>query len=183
MNKKTIIYSLSLILSLNFYACKKVSEAKNEVEHASINKVELVVKESDVVVATVIAEDADGDGGNAPVITGALNLQANKTYTAAVRFMNIANGISKDVSSTIEQQGKDHEVFFVLKDLSFPIEKTDKDSNGFPLGLKSIWKTNINPAKGSVLIKLMHKSQIKGPNDDASKGHSDISISFPLNVN
>jgi hypothetical protein len=100
-----------------------------------------------------------------------------------VKFFNIINGSTKDVTSTIQQQAKEHEIYFILSGLNFPIEKKDFDANGFPLGLISQWKTGNASAQGSVLLKLMHKPLVKGPNDDPSKGHSDIAVNFPLKVN
>jgi hypothetical protein len=73
--------------------------------------------------------------------------------------------------------------FYILSGLTFPIEKKDRDANGFPLGLITQWKTGNRVGQGTVLLKLMHKLLIKGPNNDSSKGHSDIAISFSLNVN
>jgi hypothetical protein len=177
----------ALILFVAFVAsvssCKKASMAKNETEHEAINRVELIFKQGGNTVATIVAEDPDGDGGNPPSKIDAINLQANQTYNVEVKFFNIINGSTKDVTSTIQQQAKEHEIYFILSGLNFPIEKKDFDANGFPLGLISQWKTGNASAQGSVLLKLMHKPLVKGPNDDPSKGHSDIAVNFPLKVN
>ena len=183
MNKKQIIQLLSLTLITLVFSCKKASVAKNETEHEAINRVELIFKQGSTVVATAIAEDPDGDGGNPPSRIDQINLQVNKTYDVEVKFINIINGVTKDITPTIKQQGREHEVFFVLSGLNLPIQKTDVDGNGFPIGLKSIWVTGSTAANGSVLLKLMHKPLIKGANDSPSKGHSDIAINFQLNLN
>jgi hypothetical protein len=183
MNKNKINYLLILLITVVLFSCKKASIAKNETEHLAINRIELILKQAGTTVATVIAEDPDGDGGNPPSRIDQINLQVNKTYDVEVKFINIINGVTKDITPTIQQQGREHEVFFVLTGLNLPIQKTDVDGNGFPIGLKSVWVTGSSAASGSVLLKLMHKPLIKGANDSHTKGHSDIAISFQLNLN
>lgn len=183
MYSKWIVLVLSFVLLGGTISCKKASMAKNETEHEAINRVELIFKQGTTTLATIVAEDPDGDGGNPPSKIDAITLQTNKTYDVEVKFYNIVNGNTKEVTATILQQAKEHEIYFILSGLNFPIEKKDVDANGFPLGLKSQWKTSSQSGQGSVLLKLMHKPLVKGPNDDPAKGHSDIAISFPLNVN
>jgi hypothetical protein len=183
MNKNKINYLLILLITVGLFSCKKASIAKNETEHLAINRIELIFKQAGTTVATAIAEDPDGDGGNPPSRIDPINLKINTTYDVETKFINIINGVSKDITPTIRQQGKEHEVFFVLTGLNFSIQKTDVDGNGFPLGLNSQWRTNNTVGNGAVLLKLMHKSLIKGANDSHTKGHSDIAISFQLNLN
>ena len=183
MNKKHIIQLLSLTLITLVFSCKKASVAKNETEHEAINRVELIFKQGSTVVGTAIAEDPDGDGGNPPSRIDPINLKINTTYDVETKFINIIKGVTKDITPTIKQQGREHEVFFVLTGLNFSIQKTDVDGNGFPLGLNSQWRTNNAVGNGAVLLKLMHKPLIKGANDSPSKGHSDIAINFQLNLN
>ncbi|MDP3468443.1 MAG: hypothetical protein Q8S11_08920 [Daejeonella sp.] len=182
MLKKYVIGVLSIALSVSAISCKKASMANNESEHQAINRIEMLFKQSGTTVSTIVAEDPDGDGGNPPSRIDNISLDINKTYDVEVKFFNISNGVTKDISPTILQQAKQHEVYFILSGLSLSIEKKDKDDNGFPIGLISQWKTGNTGGQGSVLLKLMHKPLIKGPNDDPSKGHSDIAISFNLNV-
>jgi hypothetical protein len=183
MLKKYIVGILSIALSVSVLSCKKASMANNESEHQAINRIEMLFKEAGNTVATIVAEDPDGDGGNPPSRIDNINLEINKTYDVEVKFLNIVNGVTKDITPSIIQQARQHEVYYILSGLSFPIEKKDKDTNGFPLGLISQWKTGNVGGQGTVLLKLMHKPLIKGPNDDSSKGHSDIAITFSLNVN
>lgn len=182
MLKKYLIGMLWIALSVSVISCKKASMANNESEHQAINRIEMLFKQGGTTVSTIVAEDPDGDGGNPPSRIDNINLDINKTYDVEVKFYNISNGVTKDLSPTILQQGKQHEVYFVLSGLTLPIEKKDKDENGFPIGLISQWKTGNAVWQGSLLLKLMHKPLIKGANDDSNKGHSDIAINFTLNV-
>ena len=171
-----------IALSVIAISCKKASMANNESEHQAINRIEMLFKQGGTTVSTIVAEDPDGDGGNPPSRIDNINLDINKIYDVEVKFFNISNGVTKDLSSTILQQAKQHEVYFIISGLTLPVEKKDKDDNGFPIGLISQWKTGNAVGKGTVLLKLMHKPLVKGANDDPNKGHSDIAINYTLNV-
>ena len=182
MLKKYIIGMWCIALSVSAISCKKASMANNESEHQAINRIEMLFKHGGTTVSTIVAEDPDGDGGNPPSRIDNINLDINKIYDVEVKFFNISNGVTKDLSSTILQQAKQHEVYFIISGLTLPVEKKDKDDNGFPIGLISQWKTGNAVGKGTVLLKLMHKPLVKGANDDPNKGHSDIAINYTLNV-
>jgi hypothetical protein len=182
MLKKYIIGMWCIALSVSAISCKKASMANNESEHQAINRIEMLFKQGGTTVSTIVAEDPDGDGGNPPSRIDNINLDINKIYDVEVKFFNISNGFTKDLSSTILQQAKQHEVYFIISGLTLPVEKKDKDDNGFPIGLISQWKTGNAVGKGTVLLKLMHKPLVKGANDDPNKGHSDIAINYTLNV-
>ena len=182
MLKKYIIGMWCIALSVSAISCKKASMANNESEHQAINRIEMLFKQGGTTVSTIVAEDPDGDGGNPPSRIDNINLDINKIYDVEVKFFNISNGVTKDLSSTILQQAKQHEVYFIISGLTLPVEKKDKDDNGFPIGLISHWKTGNAVGKGTVLLKLMHKPLVKGANDDPNKGHSDIAINYTLNV-
>ena len=182
MLKKYIIGMWCVALSVSAISCKKASMANNESEHQAINRIEMLFKQGGTTVSTIVAEDPDGDGGNPPSRIDNINLDINKIYDVEVKFFNISNGVTKDLSSTILQQAKQHEVYFIISGLTLPVEKKDKDDNGFPIGLISQWKTGNAVGKGTVLLKLMHKPLVKGANDDPNKGHSDIAINYTLNV-
>ena len=171
-----------IALSVSAISCKKASMANNESEHQAINRIEMLFKQGGTTVSTIVAEDPDGDGGHPPSRIDNINLDINKIYDVEVKFFNISNGVTKDLSSTILQQAKQHEVYFIISGLTLPVEKKDKDDNGFPIGLISQWKTGNAVGKGTVLLKLMHKPLVKGANDDPNKGHSDIAINYTLNV-
>ena len=91
--------------------------------------------------------------------------------------------MSKDVSASIKAQARDHEFFMLPTGVTLTVTKNDRDANGFPMGFNSSWVTGAATGNGVVQLKLMHKPRIKGPNDDPSKGHSDLSINFPVRIN
>ena len=167
-----------LIVVIATTGCKKANNPNNETEHEAVNGVDLIFKQGSTVVATYTAEDPDGDGGNPPSRIDKIVLQAGVTYNVEVRLRNISNGVSKDISASIKSQGKEHEFYFLPSGVAISVLKTDTDSNGFPVGFNSTWTAGTTKATGKVQLKLMHKPRIKGPNDDPSKGHSDLTIDF-----
>ena len=175
------LFALLFILSLASTSCKKTETPKDEAEHEAINAVDLVFKMGGATVATFTAEDPDGDGGNPPSRIDRITLQPGQTFTTEVVLRNIVNGNSKVVTGSVTSQAVHHEFFYLPSGVAVNITKTDKDSNGYPLGLNANWVTATS-GTGTLLFKLMHKPRIKGPNDDPSKGHSDVSISFPLSI-
>jgi len=178
---RILSFSFLLILIGSIASCKKASNPNNETEHAAVNGMELIFRQGATVVGTFIAEDPDGDGGNPPTRIDRITLNAGQAYSVQIVIKNISNGVIKDITPTIQQQGREHEFFYLPSGVNVTITKTDKDSNGFPLGIQSTW-TAAAAGTGNVTVKLMHKPLIKGPNDDPSKGHSDLQVVFPITV-
>jgi hypothetical protein len=174
-------HAIFILLLLASLGCKKTGTPQDEAEHEAINAIDLVFKVGGNTVATFTAEDPDGDGGNPPSRIDRITLQPGQTYTSEVVLRNIVNGTSKVVTANVTSQAVHHEFYYLPSGVALNITKTDKDSNGYPLGLNATWATATS-GTGTLLFKLMHKPRIKGPNDDPSKGHSDVSISFPLTI-
>jgi hypothetical protein len=168
-------------LALLFVSCKKPSDANDENEHEAINKVVLTFSRSGAANLIFLAEDPDGDGGQPPSRIDTLRLTAGQTYGVDIRFINIVNGIEKDITPSIVAQGRSHEVFFLPTGAQLTITKNDRDLSGFPIGISSTWQTG-PAALGIVLVKLMHKTGIKGPNDSPNLGHSDLQLSMPVRL-
>lgn len=162
-------------------SCKKASNPNNETEHAAVNGVELIFKQGGTTVGTFVAEDPDGDGGNPPTRIDQINLSAGQAYDVQIVVKNIANGVVRDITPAIQAQGREHEFFYLPAGVNVTITKTDRDANGYPLGILSNWVAG-TASNGSVTVKLMHKPLIKGPNDDPSKGHSDLQVVFPIRI-
>jgi hypothetical protein len=181
MKKRFHAISVILFLFLVAGSCKKASDPNDETEHEAINAIDLVFKQSGTTIATFTAEDPDGDGGNPPSRIDRITLKSGQTYSMETVLRNIVNGTSKVVNSSISSQSDHHELYYIPSGVNVAITKTDKDVNGYPVGFYSSWSAT-TAGTGTLLMKLMHKPRIKGPNDDPSKGHSDIEISFPISI-
>lgn len=179
---KQIRTTLLLLIMISLIGCtKQVSNPNDENEHEAINKVELVFIEPGGISKSFIVEDADGDGGNPPSRIDTILAVTGKQYNVSVKLYNITNSVAKEVTSTIQLQGASHEFYFIPNGINATIQKTDKDKNGYPIGFQSNWQFAA-PGNGSILLKLMHKTALKGPNDGPNVGHSDIQIALPISV-
>ncbi len=171
------LFSLTLLTG-----CKKPSDANDENEHEAINKVELTFRQPGQPDRVFIAADPDGDGGLPPTRIDTIRLVAGQTYTVDFRALNIVNGVVRDITPSIKVQANAHEIFYVPTGIPLQVVKLDTDSRGFPLGLRSTWLAP-SSGVGSVLVKLMHKTGIKGPSDSPDLGHSDLELLMRTEIN
>jgi hypothetical protein len=174
-------FSLLILFSFAAFSCKKTTSPNDENEHEAINKVVLTFSLPGGAAQTFLAEDPDGDGGNPPIRVDTIRLVKNQSYTVSFQVFNVVSGVEKNITPTIIAQGRSHEVFFIPSGVALSITKTDRDLSGFPIGVSSTWQTS-GPANGQVLVKLMHKTGIKGPNDSPDKGHSDLELPMPVRI-
>jgi hypothetical protein len=181
MNSIKGIMTIALLAGLLASSCKKPSDANDENEHEAINKVTLIFSRAGAPDLVFLAEDPDGDGGLPPSRIDTIRLAGGQTYTTSIRFINIVNGVEKDLTSQIVAQGRSHEVFYIPTTVQLTVTKTDRDVSGFPIGVNSTWQTG-PAAIGTVLVKLMHKTGIKGPADSPNVGHSDLQLSMPIRL-
>ena len=63
---------------------------------------------------TLQSQDLDGDGPNAPIVTVSGDLAASTTYLGSVKFLNELENPAEDITAEVEEEGVDHELFFVL---------------------------------------------------------------------
>lgn len=182
MTRLSMAFISIFFATLGIISCKKPSNANDENEHEAINKVVLSFSRPGATVLQFIAEDPDGDGGQPPSRIDTLRLTAGQNYSTEIRFINIVNGVEKDITPSIIAQGRSHEVFYIANGAQLSITKTDRDQSGFPIGVSTTWQAG-PLATGSVLIKLMHKTGIKGPSDSPDVGHSDLQLPMPIRLN
>jgi hypothetical protein len=177
-----ITFFTGMLLLAQLTGCSKsVNKPNDENEHESINRVALVFSEPGTASRTFIVEDPDGDGGNPPNKIDTIFGSIGKTYTVVVKLFSITNGVTKEVTSTVQTQAASHEFYFIPSDVPAVIQKIDKDKNGYPIGFQSTWQFSA-VGTGSLLLKLMHKTALKGPNDGPNVGHSDLQVQLPLVV-
>lgn len=180
MRLNRILLLLSAITVLT-PACKKAANPNDENEHEAINKVEMVFTRPGVGTTIFLIEDPDGEGGNPPSRIDTIKLNAGITYMLDVRIKNIVSGRETDLTSTIVAQGKAHEMYFIPTGITINISKNDRDASGYPIGLKSTWAVG-TPGNGTLLLKLMHKTGIKGPTDAPNVGHADLQVVIPIRI-
>ena len=167
-------------------SCKKDVEGEGNDEEL-ITTFQLTFKPAGGgVPLTFKIEDLDGPGGAEP-IQDTIILKANTNYNVNLQLLNKAENPIKDVTLEIAEESEAHR-FYYEPSITSKVFITDLDLDvaGNPLGLFSIWKTNI-ATKGQVQITLRHypgNPPDKAMNDPVTspKSTTDIEAVFPIMV-
>jgi len=179
--KQILLFTLFASIALGFIGCEKHNEGEQ------INTIEFTVTDSIGRAKIYTWKDLDGAGGNNPTVDS-IWLDSGK-YIASIKFLNIQNGVSTDITEEIKSEGHEHLICYVVNSFTMmpqsglTIEPTDTDKNGVVLGLQSTWnssKTDI----GSIQISLKHQpaSEIGTKTGDCGLGETDVQVSFPYRI-
>lgn len=130
-------------------------------------------------------KDLDGDGGNAPEITGG-TLMANETYNGVLELLNEVASPAENITTEIEEEDEGHQFFFTSSIAGMDISYNDMDENGNPVGIKTT-VTTTNSGAGTLKITLRHepnKTAADVANGDIlnAGGETDIEVSFTVDV-
>lgn len=128
-------------------------------------------------------KDLDGDGGDAPIINTEA-LRANTTYTASLQFLNESEDPSENITTEINEEAAEHQVFFQTNDSNLVISYNDKDPNSMPLGLETTVKT-FEKSSSNLTITLRHEPNksaegVKDGDITNAGGETDIEVVFPI---
>lgn len=206
MMNKLRTYGLSslLVAGLMMTACNKDDSlpvvppaVENEME--VITDVKLIftnaANSSDVVEAR--AEDTDGLGVAEMTVIDTINLDTNKTYTLTFEIMNNLETPGENIGTEIAEEKENHQVFYSFSDNAFsapagngnidtasdPLNYSDEDANGNPVGLKTSWTTPSTVLSGgSFTVKMMHQAGVKTATSTAADGDADFELTFVLNI-
>lgn len=163
---------------LFFTACND-DDAEPENEEELITNVTYTLT-AGTDVATFTFVDPDGDGGNAPVITGG-TLMANTTYTGSI----ILSNPDEDITAEIREEDEEHVFLFRSSpaDLISSVARTDPDENGVGVGLTHTLVTG-DAGTGELTVILRHEpNKTADLSDfDAVGGETDLEIDFPLTI-
>lgn len=184
INIKNKLFAVITAVSIVVGACKKdkhLSPLPPPVNNPPelITSVHLIYTDSSntTVIKTFKFRDPDGDGGNPPVQKDTIKLSANKTYSLSVKFWDETKTPNVDVTSAINAEANDHQVFFNFNGLIINQIYLDKDGNNSPVGLMNIWRTK-NSGNGTANIVLMHQVGVK--NGSQNSGETDANITLPV---
>jgi len=135
-------------------------------------------------VVTLSFQDLDGDGGNAPTVTGG-TLQANTVYAGVLQFLNEQEDPAENVTEEIEEEDDEHQVFF-SNDVGLTVAYGDADGDGNPLGVLSSLTTG-DAGTGTLTITLRHEPMkdaegVSGGDITNAGGETDISVTFDITV-
>ncbi len=127
--------------------------------------------------------DLDGDGGNAPTITGG-TLNANATYSGSLVLLNEQESPAEDITTEIREEAEEHQFFFISDDdsVTASYNTSDVDADGLPVGLiHNVTTTDAGSANLTVILR--HEPSKTAENDpNAAGGETDIEVTFPITV-
>lgn len=130
--------------------------------------------------------DLDGDGGNAPVITGG-TLAANTTYTGALTILNESETPVEDITEEIETEDDEHQFFFTTSaGLNLTVSYADQDGNNNPVGLATSAAAGA-ASTGTLTVTLRHEPNktaagVKEGDITNAGGETDIEVVFPVTI-
>ncbi len=164
-------FILTLFMAFNFQACKKKKE-----ESELITTVIIHLYKSTVSTGNYSWKDPDGDGGDAPLLADTLKLDSGQVYTANLDFLDESSSTTKDLTSEIRQEAKNHLVCFASTPNNLTIKIKDSDGT-FPIGLESEF-TAVTKGHCKLRITLRHQPGVK--NGTCDPGESDVDVEFPV---
>lgn len=138
-------------------------------------------------VVTLTSRDLDGDGPNLPVFTVSGNLIANTVYNGEITFLNETVTPAEDITTEIEEEGDEHQIFYQIPSALGSFVYTDLDVNSKPVGLTFTY-TSGNAGSGSLTVTLRHnpnKSATGVATGDITNagGATDAQVIYPIVIN
>jgi hypothetical protein len=178
--------ALSIVaISLVFASCEKENQPAEENESELITTVQLdFVKRGTDDRSTFVWEDADGPGGNLPIID-TVRLDDNSVYDVEISFWNKSVTPAEDITEEVRAESESHRVYFEASAGSgITINGFDNDTGGIPLGIQSVWTTT-GSSDGTVMAVLRHYPDGGKAADDplnSSKSTTDAGAIFNLEI-
>ena len=192
-------YLLYAVLTLFiFTACEEdeaAPEEENEVEVFTDVKLVFTPTGGGAAVEAA-AQDPDGAGVQELQVLGAINLEANTSYTLTMVIENCLESPCELMNEEIEEEDDEHQFFFAFTNDAFtspagngnidsasdPINYNDSDGNGNSLGLNTSWTTG-SASTGTFTVQLQHQPDVKTATSGSTDGDTDFALTFNLNIN
>lgn len=184
--KSNILFNIiGLLLAISiFTACEKDAPfIPNEEE--LITNFTYTLTANGVDPVTMNFTDLDGEGGNAPTITGG-TLVANTTYTGTLDLLNEAATPTESITEEITEEAEEHQFFYAVTGLDLTVAYADTDANNQPLGLATTLTTGA-ASTGNLTITLRHEPNKSATGVEAGQlesagGETDIEVTFPVTI-
>ena len=183
--KNLKITTLALVALLALSSCSKDDTPPVNEEELITTVTVVFTPQGGGTSITLQYKDLDGDGPNAPDITVPA-LAANTTYTGTVTILNETEKPAGDITSEVEAEGDEHQLFFQAPSAVGTFVYTDKDKNNNPIGLKFTLTTK-NAATGDLVVTLIHLPKKSAPgvvDGDITNadGSTDFAVTYPVVV-
>lgn len=187
---KNLLLGSAVAIALAMGACKDEQDVPPP---PPANEEELITTVRVAMVPTLGGDtavfnwlDLDGDGGNAPVITGD-TLTPGTVYNAVVLLLNEVENPADTISNEVADEAEEHQFFFATTGSGLVwTSYADVDANGNPIGLLSTW-TSSGAGSGELTVILRHQPDKSGAGVSAGDitnagGETDIEVSIPFLV-
>ncbi|QXP73732.1 type 1 periplasmic binding fold superfamily protein [Tenacibaculum sp. AHE15PA] len=151
-----------------------------------ITTIKVVLTPKSGTTVTLESKDLDGDGPNAPVITGG-TLAANTSYSAVITLLNETESPAEDITLEVAEEADEHQFFYNATNLNSTFSYAgENDSNGNPVGINFTVLSG-DAASGSFTFTLRHepsKSAEGVASGDITNagGETDIEVTIPVTV-
>lgn len=171
-----------VLLSLN--ACKDDPEPVNESELITTLTINLT-PQGGGIPKTFSFRDLDGDGGNAPIITSDV-LSPNTVYNATLAVLDESKAVAENITEEVEEEGAEHQFFYVVTGANLTVAYKDTDSNGKPVGIETTFSTGA-AGNGTMKVILRHEpdknaSGVSAGDPANAGGETDIEVTFDIKV-
>lgn len=181
---KNLIY-LSLLVFASASLLTSCDKENHDNEEEVITNLNYVLTDTAGNTVAMSFEDLDGDGGNAPTITGG-TLAANMTYTGALTLSNESETPAEDITVEIQEEDTDHQFFFASTVTGLSVAYADTDDNNNPVGLATTVTTGA-AGTGTLTVTLLHEpdksaSGVATGDPSNAGGETDIELTFSVTV-
>jgi len=180
------MYYASIILAIStFIACGKEDPEPPGGEELITTLNYTLVPQGGGTTVTLTFSDLDGDGGDAPIITGG-TLVANTSYSGSIELLNESVSPAEDITEEIAEEDADHQFFFESSAADMSVSYNDMDDDGNPVGLSNTLTTG-DATSATLKVTLRHepaKSADNVASGDISNagGETDIEVTFDVEV-
>lgn len=154
-------------------------------EEEVITTMKVVLTPTTGPAITLESKDLDGDGPDAPVITGG-TLTPNTTYSAVITLLNETENPVDNITNEVAAEAEEHQFFYKATTIASTFTYSDNDVNDNPIGINFTVETAAS-GTGSYTITLKHEPNKSGVNvkqGDITNagGETDIEVVFPITI-
>jgi len=160
--KKLKSVSVLALLLISFSACNNDDDVTTPVNEEEVITTISITLTGGGQTITLVSKDLDGDGPNPPQVTVSGNLVAGTTYLGTTSFLNELANPAEDITEEVEEEGKDHQIFYQLASNIGTVTYDDVDADGNPIGIEFTLVAG-TASTGNLTVTLRHL-----PNKSAS---------------
>lgn len=184
MTRKTLFLAyISVIIGLSILSCKKDDPDIDEGEELITTLTYQLTPQNGGDAVVLSFQDLDGDGGNAPVVSGG-TLAVNTTYTGTVKVENGSVDPVENITEEVEAEAEEHQFFYVPSNLNLTVDYTDTDADDNPIGIGTTLTTG-EASTGTLKVVLRHEPNksadgVNQGNIGNAGGETDIEVDFDI---